>query len=131
SFFGAPEPIGLHTNIFIPHINATNWFLQIVNRDPNGNPVSGTVCAKLADNAGMLLSCDSPPFVVAAVKSGGPLTLAWTSIPGENYAVEATSNLKTWATIKTIKATNTKTSFTPHILHGGVPHFYRIQQVPP
>ena len=128
-----PEQLPLRTNIFIPDINATNWFLQIVNPVPNFGLVSGWICAKIADTNGMLFDCNGPPFMAipAALKPGGPLSLAWNSVPGEKYAVEVTTNLKSWTTAATVKATNTRTTFTAPVVHAGPPRLYRVHHVRP
>lgn len=129
--FGADELIALRTNIFIPNLNATNWFLQIVNRDLSGNPVTGMVCAKVTDASNLLFSCQGTLLVTSAPIPGGPFTFTWNSVPGEKYAVEMTANLKIWGTTKIITATGTKTSFKTTAPHAGPPHFYRVKQVAP
>jgi len=130
TFTWQDELIGLRTNIFIPDLNATNWFLQVLNRDPSGNSVSGWICAKVADAAGVLTDCRNI-VVTNTYTPGSPLKLSWNSVPGQKYAVMESSNLRTWATAKVITATGTRTSFTAPVPTVGLPRFYRIKQVPP
>jgi hypothetical protein len=139
------ELTAVRTNIFIPDINATNWLLQIVSPYPNGGTVNGTVCAKVTDTNGILFDCrpffiinpctnvtgicllcftNSPGFIVCLPN------LAWTSVPGENYAVEQTANLRSWTTATNITATGTRTTFSPSPSTTDPARFYRIKQVP-
>jgi len=137
------ELVPLRTNIFIPHINATNWFLQIVNRDPNGGAVSGTVCAKVTDTNGMLFRCDGGIqiagevcldsgcyFTNAIIFNTNVIALAWNAVPGEKYAIEQTSDLRSWSTATNIVASETKTTFIAPVNRTGPPRFYRIKQLP-
>jgi hypothetical protein len=124
------ELVALRTNIFIPQINATNWFLQIVNGDKNGGIVNGTVCAKVTDAAGLLFDCS--PMMLAVTNffiPGGPFVFAFNSVPGEKYLVEQTSNFRAWSTNKIVTASGAKTTVTAPAPHAGPPVFYRIKQV--
>ena len=87
------EPVALRTSIFIPHLNATNWFLSVVNRGTN--PVSGMICATVSTNSS-LVSCN---FVATGFTDAARFTLQWAGVPGNNYEVQVSTDLVTWTTL--------------------------------
>jgi len=137
------EKIALRTNVFlpglsgtnmlVPNLDTTNWFLQIVNANPLGGTISGWVCAKVVDPiSGLLYDCQDMNVVVSNnFNPGTPFSFAFNSVPGEYYAVEETLNFKTWTTAKTVQATKPKTSFNASPAQPGAARFYRIRHVRP
>jgi len=66
-----PETIELRTNLFIPDVNATNWFIAIVNRDPSSNAVSGLVRASVLTTNAATNLCGQAGGTVPILVSGG------------------------------------------------------------
>ena len=118
------EPVALRTNIFIPHLNATNWFLSVINR--GSNDVSGMICATVSTNSS-LVSCH---FMASGFTDAGGFTLQWTAVPGNNYEVQVSTDLIAWTTLMSFPAvamaSMTYTDPTP--LLGQELRVYRVRQ---
>jgi len=54
------------------------------------------------------------------------LTLTWTSVPGKNYVVEASSDLTNWAMVATVSAAAGQNSTSYQVYAGGERAFYRV-----
>jgi hypothetical protein len=125
------EPIPLRTNIFIPHVNATNWFLAVANRsgDFTGTiqDVSGWVCAKTFTNQNPIIGCIFN--AKAYVDTNGTITIAWDSVAGTTYEVQITSDFVNWSQVSPpIPGTggvDTYVDMTP--VQAGEFRFYRIR----
>lgn len=120
------EQIVLSTNVFIPHLNATNWFLTIVNKD--NVPVSGNIHITVATN-NMLMPCAGPNIMIASFNPAQGPTIEWTSLPGQTYSVLISTDLVTWSPLTTIRASGYTTVFQdPTPAHTQALRFYQIRQ---
>ena len=124
------EPICLRTNIFIPDLNATNWYMAVVLRPPT-SAVSGEIRASVLIN-NMCTPCDGVTLFPPAPLPEGGIALQWSAVPGENYEVDWSVDLKTWTPIGAVTATTATAAYkddkvSPLSSSG----FYRVRQVSP
>jgi subtilisin-like proprotein convertase family protein len=126
------EPVAIRTNLFIPHLNATNWWLGLIMREDG--PLSGTVRATTFTNLNPLVGCvfgataTIPPLPPSGVPA---LSLTWNAVPGTRYQPEVSVNLNTWTSLGPV--VTPRTSFgtvTDTNLNSGSLRFYRIRAVP-
>ncbi len=124
------ETIVLRTNLFIPNLNATNWYLTIVNHETN--PVTGMIRYMVATN-GMLTNCSGITILAPKfVKSLNGVALSWNTLPGQKYQVQGSLDLMTWTTLTNVTAAGDKTSFLdPDPGNTRPRRFYRVLQVHP
>ena len=80
----------------------------------------------------MLFRCDGGIQIAGAAPAinTNVIALAWNAVPGEKYAIEQTSDLRSWSTATNIIASETKTTFIAPVNRTGPPRFYRIKQLP-
>jgi hypothetical protein len=124
-----PEQIVIRTNVLGTNINA-QWFLGVPNNETRN--VTYTIRAVVSTN-GLLIS--ALPFSLgitpATPGSGTGPILTWTSVNGETYQVQVSTDLITWTVLATIAGTGETTIFIDPTPITGVPQqFYRIVQVP-
>jgi hypothetical protein len=124
-----PEQIVIRTNVLGTNINA-QWFLGVPNNETRN--VTYTIRAVVSTN-GFLIS--GLPFSLGIVPptpgSGTGPVLTWTSVLGETYQVQVSTDLITWIVLATISGTGETTIFIDPTPITGVPQqFYRIVQVP-
>ncbi len=96
SVSGTYEAIPLRTNIFIPHLNATNWFLAVANRDRYNASVKGRVCVRVFPYVASNLGCE---FNVDISFRGTYIEIYWNTVPGTTYQLETTSDFITWTPV--------------------------------
>jgi hypothetical protein len=122
------EPICLRTNIFLPDLNATNWFMAVVSRVPALVP--GNLRSTVS-NTNMCVACTGITLASPAPLPGGGVLLEWSAVPGETYVVDWSADLKNWAALSAVTATATTASYedkTGSSLSSA--GFYRVRQVP-
>jgi hypothetical protein len=124
-----PEQIVIRTNVLGTNINA-QWFLGVPNNELTN--VSYTIRAVVSTN-GLLISALPLNLGITPATPGsgtGPI-LTWTSVMGETYQVQASTDLITWTVLATISGSGETTIFIdPTPITGVAQQFYRIVQVP-
>lgn len=107
-----------------------NWYLGVPNRETFN--VNYTIRASVSTN-GMLLPLDPISVGVLLPPPGTPQgpTLTWTSVLGESYEIQTSTDLINWVTIATVVATGDTMTYTDPTPTAGIPFkFYRVIQVP-
>ncbi|MDB6018821.1 MAG: Peptidase and in kexin sedolisin [Pedosphaera sp.] len=125
------EQIVIRTNLLGTNINDL-WFLGVPNNESSN--VTYTIRATVSTN-GILMSV--LPITVTVTRpppgaTNGP-TLTWTTVPGEKYVIQTSTNLLSavWTPIVTNTASGSTTIFVDPTPIAGIPLlFYRIVQVP-
>lgn len=116
------EPVPLRTNLFIPHLNATNWWIGLYTRQ--FDPASGMICVKTFTNINPIIGC---VFGARATNIAGALNICWTTTPGSPYTLELTTNLVDWSPIfQTTAAPTADTCFADTNAASGL-RLYRIR----
>jgi subtilisin-like proprotein convertase family protein len=120
----------LKTNIYIPQLNATNWFLTLINNEPF--TVRGTIRFMVATN-GFVTNCFGMTNLAPSfIGSGGPFKFSFYTIPGAKYEVQATTDLTSWTPVSTFTATHTTTKFVDPVPGNPNQHrFYRVVRLSP
>jgi hypothetical protein len=124
------ESILLRTNLFIPHLNATNWYLTVVNRGNIG--AFGEIRVQSAFTGGMLTNCAGVMLSAVNFLPGGGASITFNSLPGEHYEVQASADLMQWGVITNVTATG----YTTTVVDSGLTdltaaRFYRVRQHTP
>jgi hypothetical protein len=118
-----PAQVFVDTNVFPPNLNG-DWYLAVDNLPTND--LSFTILATFSTNG--------PPTNIVVINpqvvvTNGNICLSWNSVIGQDYHVEAKTNLTdpTWTVISpTITATNTTTTYCVPIT--GPQLFLRVVQ---
>ena len=78
----------------------------------------------------MTATTNFPAVSQAKVLPGLGLTVYWSSVPGDTYEVDYSTDLLNWTKAVSFKATTTQSSFTDFTPMTNRPgRFYRLQQV--
>ncbi|PYM11261.1 MAG: hypothetical protein DME18_14450 [Verrucomicrobia bacterium] len=115
-----PVQILVETNVFPPNLNG-DWYLAVENLSPSD--LSFTILATFSTNG--LPVVINPQLII----TNGTLCLSWNSVVGQDYYVEAKTNLTdpTWTIVSpTITATDIVTSYCVPIT--GTQMFFRVVQ---
>ncbi|HXT38411.1 MAG TPA: hypothetical protein VN887_00160, partial [Candidatus Angelobacter sp.] len=118
----SPAQILVDTNFFPANLNG-DWFLAAINQSTND--LNFTILATFSTNGLPTNIVINPQLVI----TNGDLCLSWNSVVGQDYHVEAKTNLTdlTWTVISpTITATNTTTTYCVPI--SGPQLFLRVVQ---
>jgi hypothetical protein len=93
------EPLPLRTNIFIPHLNATNFFLHVLNRGGTVGASNGALCVKVFTNINPIVGCEFNAYISQPAPGGSFVDIVWDAVPGTRYTVEKTVDLINWTVI--------------------------------
>jgi subtilisin-like proprotein convertase family protein len=106
----------------LPSLNGT-WYLAVPNNFGN-NPVSYTITAATLK----VVPVTQPFFVGANISSAAnQFSLNWSASPGQNYTIQASSNLITWNTITNLVAQTNTVNYTDSVpVNSQQYRFYRI-----
>jgi len=120
----APELLQIGTGGIQPYLTNT-WYLAV----PNESATSVKYSIE-ATNLIMTATTNFPAVSQAKVLPGLGLTVYWSSVPGDTYEVDYSTDLLNWTKAVSFKATTTQSSFTDFTPMTNRPgRFYRLQQV--
>jgi hypothetical protein len=123
------EPVAIRTNLLIPHVNATNWWLGIISQEP----VTGTICAKTFTNINPIVGCvfGATATAVNDPVSGPAIVLTWEAVPDTSYQPEVSEDLATWIPLGPVVTPQASFgSVTDTNLNSGPLRTYRIRTAP-
>jgi hypothetical protein len=111
------------TSTTLPSLNGT-WYLAVPNNSSN-NPVSYTITAATLNS----VPVTQPFFVGASISSAAnQFSLSWSAEPGQNYTIQASSNLMTWSTVTNIVAQSNSVNYTDTVpVNSQQFRFFRIE----
>jgi len=123
------ERIIIRTNFSLPDING-EWYLAVPNNE--AFPIDFTIYGRASTN-GMLISVFPVVFTGPPVVTGtGSFQFQWSTVKGETYRVEGSSDLVTWSPLTTVVASGSSETYTtPFPISASPFMFFRVVQVPP
>ena len=127
------RPNGAVDPVFQPGRGADNTVYSIALL-PGGDIILGgafhTISGSVRNGVARLYGRDYPPFFTSIEAAAGQTRLSLTVMPGKNYVLQETADLKNWRTLSTNRAFGSSLLLTPPQPAGSNHAIYRVRMDP-